>query len=190
MYIATKSGIGIAQCIFRKKHTVPMRDKHRAAARDDVPNFVPWHYLKFKCKGQRRKTVKKFIIIFIAALMLIAALPASADDVDQEKCEHAWHTGLLGGFYESVSNTRHQYYRLYQEYCGRCGKVVRYREYEFPPIGAMIYGEHALEQYISATCDGYTQTIVCRCKMCHSNYTITQECVRKHPGKPCSFLPI
>ena len=54
----------------------------------------------------------------------------------------------------------------------------------------MISGEHALEQYISATCDGYTQTIVCRCKMCHSNYTITQECVRKHPGKPCSFLPI
>ncbi len=132
--------------------------------------------------------MKKFLAFILATVMLAAiAVPALADDaVVYTVCANGKHSFVLQGSdtdYDYYNNSYHRKVTVEYYKCSKCKTIDTER---ITHAGDLSHDGY----YVSASCNGTTQTHVLYCPSCHSNYTKTISCPKATHSGDCHWLPI
>lgn len=132
----------------------------------------------------KRLTALFLLLVMIAAMVSPSIAATREPEVSPQACyNHDYRLVSSDYVWKYYDVNLHQYCRVDTYVCRVCGSPDQ------KPVGLGQYREHNAV-YVSASCNGTTQTHNMRCNTCATSYSRTVRCINAPHSGSCTVLPV
>lgn len=132
----------------------------------------------------KRLTALFLLLVMIAAMVSPSIAATREPEVSPQACyNHDYRLVSSDYVWKYYDVNLHRYYRVDTYVCRVCGSPDQ------EPVGLGQYQEHNAV-YVSASCNGTTQTHNMRCNTCATSYSRTVRCINAPHSGSCTVLPV
>lgn len=132
-----------------------------------------------------KKLTALFLLLVMIAAMVSPSIAATREpEVSPQACyNHDYQRVSSDNVWKYYDVNLHQYCRVDTYVCQVCGSPDQ------KTVGLGQYREHNAV-YVSASCNGTTQTHNMRCNTCATSYSKTVRCPKAPHSGSCTVLPV